>query len=73
MDKCCRKITKVFNNIIVIWVVALLCLALTGGAFLSIVQQPGYSVGRTISSNGDGSVSNSNVSTPPISYKVMTN
>ena len=69
MDKCCRKITKVFNSIIVIWVVALLlCLALTGGAFLSIVQ-PGYSVGRTISSNGDGSASNSNVSTPPISVQ----
>jgi FtsP/CotA-like multicopper oxidase with cupredoxin domain len=59
MDKCCRKITKVFNSMTVIWVVALLCLALTGGAFLSIVQ-PGYSVGRTISSNGDGSASNSN-------------
>ena len=69
MDKCCRKITKVFNSIIVIWVVALLCLALTGGAFLSIVQQPGYSVGRTISSDGDGSASNSNVSTPPISVQ----
>ena len=70
MDKCCRKITKVFNSIIVIWVVALLlCLALTGGAFLSIVQQPGYSVGRTISSNGDGRASNSNVSTPPISVQ----
>ncbi len=69
MDSCCRKITKVFN-ITVIWVVAsLLCLALTGGAFLSIVQQPGYSVGRTISSNGDGSASNSNVSTPPISVQ----
>ena len=41
----------------VIWVVALLlCLALTGGAFLSIGQQPGYSVGRTISSNGDGAL-----------------
>ena len=69
MDKCCRKITKVFNSMTVIWVVALLCLALTGGAFLSIVQQPGYSVGRTISSNGDGSASNSNVSTPPISVQ----
>ena len=64
MDKCCRKITKVFNSMTVIWVVALLCLALTGGAFLSIVQQPGYSVGRPISSNGDGSASNSNMSTP---------
>ena len=64
MDKFCRKITKVFNSITVIWVVALLCLALTGGAFLSIVQQPGYSVGRPISSNGDGSASNSNMSTP---------
>ena len=70
MGKCCRKITKVFNNITVICVVAsLLCLALTGGAFLSIVQQPGYSVGRTISSNGDGRASNSNVSTPPISVQ----
>jgi manganese oxidase len=70
MDNCCRKITKIFNSIIVIWVVApLLCLALTGGAFLSIVLQPGYSVGRTISSNGDGSASNSNVSTPPISVQ----
>ena len=48
----------------VIWVVALLCLALTGGAFLSIVQQPGYSVGRPISPNGDGSASNSNMGTP---------
>ena len=48
----------------VIWVVALLCLALTGGAFLSIVQQPSYSVGRPISSNGDGSASNSNKGTP---------
>jgi manganese oxidase len=64
MDKFCRKITKVFNSITVIWVVALLCLALTGGAFLSIVQQPGYSVGRPISPNGDGSASNSNMGTP---------
>ena len=47
----------------VIWVVALLCIALTGGVLLSIVQ-PGYSVGRMISSNGDGSASNSNRSTP---------
>jgi len=60
MDKCYRKITKVFNSMTVIWVVALLCLALTGGAFLSIVKQPGYSVGRPISSNVDGSASNSN-------------
>ena len=58
MDKCCRKIIKVFNSMTVIWVVALLCLALTGGAFLSIVQ-PGYTVSHMISSKGDGSASNS--------------
>ena len=56
MDKCCRKIAKVFNNIIVIWVVALLlCLALTGGAFLSIGPAARlFSRPCTISSNGDG-------------------
>jgi manganese oxidase len=54
---------SLFNNMTVIWVVALLCIALTGGALLSIVQ-PGYAVDRMISSNGDGSASNSNRSTP---------
>src|SRR5256714_13665952 len=59
-----QKNNKSLYSMTVIGVIALLCLALTGGAFLSIVQQPGYSVSRTISSNGDGSASNSNMSTP---------
>jgi hypothetical protein len=53
-----NKIRLFDNNTRIICIVALVCIALTSGAFFSIVQT-GYSVGRTISSKGDGSAEES--------------